>query len=126
MDKIDNTTARHINSPVHSYNFFPGETRYKKRKYIFDRKEKTKNISANITLSTVTSMKDFKDFFNAAQHVYKNDHQWIMPFWTEYKDFFKTKNPFWAHADVQLFTAYKNHDVIGRIAAIIDYLYCKT
>jgi len=40
------------------------------------------------------------------------------------KGFFKKKNPFWSHAECQLFIAMKNKKVIGRIAAIIDYAYC--
>lgn len=126
MGKLDNTTERNANSSAHILNFLPSETRQEKGKYIFDGKEKTKHISSNILVSNVASLKNFKDFFNVSQRVYKDDSHWITPFWDEYKDFFKIKNPFWAHAEAQLFTAYKNHDAIGRIAAIIDFLYCKT
>jgi len=40
--------------------------------------------------------------------------------------FFKKKNPFWSHAECQLFIARKNKRVIGRIAALIDDAYCKS
>ena len=39
--------------------------------------------------------------------------------------FFKQKNPFWSHAECQLFIAWKQNKIIGRIAAIIDYAYCE-
>lgn len=41
------------------------------------------------------------------------------------KGFFKKNNPFWSHAECQLFIARKQERVIGRIAAIIDYAYCE-
>lgn len=41
------------------------------------------------------------------------------------KGFFKKKNPFWSHAECQLFIARKQGKVIGRIAAIIDHAYCQ-
>lgn len=126
MDKLDSITGGNTNSSLEILSFQPREARQEKRRYIFDRKEQTKNVTENIALSAVTSKKKFKDFFKVPQRVYKDDPHWVPPFWSEYKDFFKTKNPFWAHADAQLFTAYKNNDAIGRIAAIIDYLYCKT
>jgi len=48
----------------------------------------------------------------------------VAPFWNELKGFFKKKNPFWSHAECQLFIARKQGKVIGRIAAIIDHAYC--
>jgi hypothetical protein len=126
MDKSNKNTARYENSFPYTFYDSPSETRKEKGKYIFNKKKTTKINSGNVTLSTVTSLNYLKDFFNVSQHIYKDDPHWIAPFWNEYKGFFKTKNPFWTHADAQLFTAHKNHDPIGRIAAIIDYLYCKT
>jgi hypothetical protein len=41
------------------------------------------------------------------------------------KDFFKKSNPFWSHAECSLFIARKNNKVVGRIAAIIDHVYCE-
>lgn len=101
--------------------------KFNSRKYIFNNNNVEKNnISENIHISTVTSVKEFKDFYKVPWYIYKNDKNWIPPFWKEYKDFFKKKNPFWTHAEVQLFIAYKNHKIAGRIVAIIDHLYCNT
>ncbi|MGF3553974.1 MAG: GNAT family N-acetyltransferase [Thermoplasmatota archaeon] len=56
--------------------------------------------------------------------LYKNDQHWIPPFWFEYNDFFKKKNPFWSHAECKLFIVKKKNEIAGRIAAIIDYKFC--
>ncbi|MBN1860334.1 MAG: GNAT family N-acetyltransferase [Candidatus Thermoplasmatota archaeon] len=39
-------------------------------------------------------------------------------------NFFKNKNPFWRHAECQLFVVRRNNKTVGRIAAIIDHAYC--
>ncbi len=80
----------------------------------------------DITISTVISNKDLKDFFKLPGYIYKNDNNWVPPFWSEYKAFFKKNNPFWSHAESKLFILRKNKRIVGRIAAIIDYKYCET
>jgi hypothetical protein len=39
--------------------------------------------------------------------------------------FFKKKNPFWSHAECQLFIVRRQQKTCGRIAAIIDHAYCE-
>lgn len=58
--------------------------------------------------------------------MYKDDQYWIPKFWYEFKDFFKKKNPFWTHAECKLFIVKKKNEVVGRIAAFIDYKFCET
>jgi len=86
----------------------------------------TITVSEKLQIKNVTSFKDFKDFFKTPWIVYKNNRNWVPPFWTEYKSFFKRTNPFWKHAEGKLYVAYKNNEIVGRVAAIIDHLYCKT
>ena len=95
--------------------------------FIFNPKNyEIKHFSDNLSIETVTNIKDFKKFYNFPFLLYKDDPFWVPPFWNESKGFFKKKNPFWTHSDCKLFIARKNNKVIGRIAAIIDYKYCKT
>ncbi len=98
-----------------------------KGKYIFNSDfAETKYVSPNIKISTVTCIKDLKDFFRVPWFVYQNDVYWVAPFWIALRDFFKTKNPFWTHAKTRLFIAYQDNIAVGRIAAIIDNKFCET
>ena len=95
-------------------------------KYIFDLKKDNANFFSNKQcLQLVNNYKDFKLFYKLPFELYKNDKYWVVPFWFGFKDFFKTKNPFWSHAECKLFILKKNNIIIGRIAAIIDYKYCE-
>lgn len=93
----------------------------KNKKYIFQSKKSHDiKISSNLRISVVNSKSDFKIFFNVHWLVYKDDENWVPPLWSEYRDFFKSKNPFWTHADIRLFIVYKDNIAVGRIAAIVD------
>jgi hypothetical protein len=97
------------------------------KQFVFnnDNSDKTETIK-DIEIKTVTSLKGFKDFYHVPRIIYKNDKNWITPFWTEYKEFFYKKNPFWSHASTKLFVAYRNNEIVGRIASFVDELYCKS
>ena len=82
------------------------------------------NSKNNLRVETVNTTKDFKKFYRFPFKLYKDNPNWVAPFWIEYKDFFNEKNPFWKHAKAELFIAYKNDEIVGRIAAIVDDLYC--
>jgi len=95
--------------------------------YIFKKScSKMNNVSQNISVETVVKFKDFKNFYQMPFELYKNDPLWVPPFWYEFKNFFKTKNPFWTHSECNLFLVKKNDRIVGRIAAIIDYKFCET
>ena len=96
-------------------------------KYIFESvSPEIIEISANIKISVVTTKKELKKFYRVPWTVYKDDKNWVAPFWAEIGNFFKSKNPFWTHAETQLYIAYKNNEAVGRIAGFIDEKYCKT
>jgi len=66
-----------------------------------------------------------KKFYNVPWEIYKNDKNWIPPFWSELHNFLKKQNPFWNHAKVELFILHQKNQVVGRIATIIDYDFIK-
>jgi hypothetical protein len=68
---------------------------------------------------------DLKEFYRVPFQIYQDNPYWVAPFWFEMKSFFNKANPFWSHAQAQLFLAKKNNTIVGRVAAIIDQSYCK-
>ncbi len=74
-----------------------------------------------ITIKKVETKKDLKDFVMYPFELYKKDPNWVAPLLTdEFKVFDRHHNPFFSHSDVDLFLAFKNNTVCGRIAAIVN------
>jgi GNAT superfamily N-acetyltransferase len=66
--------------------------------------------------------KDLKDFIQVAFEVYRDDPAWVAPLNMEITDrLTPEKNPFFEHAEVALFTAWKDGKAVGRISAQIDH-----
>jgi hypothetical protein len=66
--------------------------------------------------------KDIGDFIEVAFDVYADDPAWVPPLHMEITDrLTPEKNPFFEHAEVALFTAWKDGKVVGRISAQIDH-----
>ncbi|MCZ6875690.1 MAG: N-acetyltransferase [bacterium] len=64
---------------------------------------------------------DTKAFIKLPWTVYANDPQWVPPLILERRMFLNPrKNPFFQHAQVQLFLARRHAHVVGRIAAVIN------
>ncbi|MDR1400911.1 MAG: hypothetical protein LBI98_01140 [Endomicrobium sp.] len=75
----------------------------------------------------VDTKKQFKEFIHLPWRIYSKNCQWVPPLISSIVGVLsEDKNPFWVHAQKQLFLAYNdNNDVVGRIAAIIDHNYIK-
>jgi hypothetical protein len=66
--------------------------------------------------------RDLKDFIEVAFEVYRDDPAWVPPLHMEITDrLTPKKNPFFEHAEVALFTAWKDGKAVGRISAQIDH-----
>jgi len=75
-----------------------------------------------ITVVQVRSEKELKTFVDFPYHLYKNNRYWVPPLKRDvYELFSRSKNPFWEHAEKEMFLAYRNKRVAGRICAIVDY-----
>lgn len=62
------------------------------------------------------------EFIKVPFLIYKNDPCWVPPLTIERRDFLNPKkNPFFRHADVKFFIAYKDGKPVGRIASIINH-----
>jgi hypothetical protein len=78
-------------------------------------------VNSNLTITTVHTMDLFKEFYKFPFKLYSKKENWVAPFWDEIRDFFKTDQLFWSHAQCQLFIAYRNNEIVGRIAVTIDH-----
>jgi len=64
---------------------------------------------------------DIEDFIQVAFEVYGDDPVWVPPLHMEVTDrLTPDKNPFFEHAEVGLFTAWKDGKAVGRISAQVD------
>jgi hypothetical protein len=77
------------------------------------------------TISSVTILplapQATKTFITFPWRVYRGDHLWVPPLLLERRAFLNPrKNPFFQHAQVQLFLAQQGKETVGRIAAVIN------
>ena len=76
-----------------------------------------------ITIKEVNTKADYKLFVKFPFTLYKDCENWIPPIISQELEVFdKTKNPVFNDAEAKLLLAYKDNKVVGRIAAIINWL----
>jgi GNAT superfamily N-acetyltransferase len=76
---------------------------------------------SDIRIKRVDTRKDRKNFIFFPWKVYNDDPNWVPPLLIDFKEKInKKKNPFFEHAEMELFLAYRDDKITGRIAAIID------
>jgi GNAT superfamily N-acetyltransferase len=74
-----------------------------------------------IRIKQVQSGSELSRFIRFPWRVYQNDPLWVPPLIADVKEKLnKNKNPFFEHAEMDLFLAYRGREITGRIAAIID------
>ena len=81
--------------------------------------------SLQVAIEPVRSRHDLEVFYQIPFQIYKETLQWVAPFHHEFLEFFSERNLLWSHADYCLFIAKRAGVPVGRIAAVIDHLYCK-
>ena len=79
--------------------------------------------STQVVISPVSGKADLNAFIDCAYRLNRDDPNWVPPLRSEVVELLTPgKNPFHAHADVQLFLARRGQEVVGRISAHIDHL----
>ena len=79
-----------------------------------------------VTLKEVQSKKDLKRFVKFPFKLYKDSKYWTPPIISEEVNTFnKKENPVFKDSEARLFLAYKNEEIVGRIAAIINWVEVK-
>ncbi len=76
-----------------------------------------------IVIRPVTDKASTRAFLDVPFSLYRDDPNWVAPLYLERFDHLNTKkNPYFQHADAQLFVAYRDGRPVGRISAQHDRL----
>ena len=79
-----------------------------------------------ITIKKATSKEDYKDFVMFPSKLYRNSKYWVSPIINEELEMMdKEKNPVFKNAEAEYYLAIKNNVIVGRIAAIINWVEVK-
>lgn len=80
-----------------------------------------------VSVRSVDTRADIKRFISYPFEKYRHDPHWVPPLlFDERQKFNSKKNPFYQHARMELFLAYRTGEVVGRVAAIDDLLHNQT
>jgi GNAT superfamily N-acetyltransferase len=75
-----------------------------------------------VEIKAVASRRDLTRFIKLPMRLYRNEPRWIPPLVAERRAFLdRRKNPFFGHAEVELFLALREGDPVGRISAHVDH-----
>jgi GNAT superfamily N-acetyltransferase len=81
-------------------------------------------MSQTVTVRPITTKADKKAFVNLPFRLYAEDPAWVPPLKDESMGLITPgKNPFFEHAEAQLFLAERDGEVVGRISASIDHAW---
>ena len=76
---------------------------------------------AEVLIEPVRDKRQLQEFVAFPWRVYKDDPHWVPPFFRERMQFFDPKrNPFFEHAEAQLFLARRQGETVGTVAAILN------
>ncbi len=74
-----------------------------------------------IEIHSVNSKQDLLNFIKFPWKIYSDDPNWVPPLISDQQRLFNQKeNPFFNHSLIELFLAYKNREIVGRVAAILN------
>ncbi len=76
---------------------------------------------ADITIKTVENKSQLMDFIKLSWKINSRDPNWVPPLVMDRKKVLdKQKNPFFQHSEAEYFLAYRDGELVGRIAAITN------
>jgi GNAT superfamily N-acetyltransferase len=75
-----------------------------------------------ITIKQAITKKEMTEFVKFPFSLYKDNKYWVPPIIAdELESFDKTKNPSFDNAEAYFYLAYKNNEIVGRIATIVNW-----
>ena len=79
-------------------------------------------IMSEVSIKQVTHEKDWKDFIEFPMRLYRNNSNYVPPLIKDEKEIWDSlQNPALAYSEARQFLAFKNNEVVGRIAVIINH-----
>jgi len=76
----------------------------------------------SISISPVRTAADLRTFITMVWSIYRNDPNWVPPIIADRQKLLNRKrNPFYRHAEMEMFLARDGGRVVGRIAAIVNH-----
>ena len=75
----------------------------------------------NVIIKEVLSLKDLKRFVRFPRELYKNDPLYVPPLDADEMNSLRKTNPAFAHCESRYWLAYKDGEIVGRIAGIINH-----
>ena len=85
---------------------------------------KPKEAHMPVQLKEVETLKDLRTFIKFPQKLYKNNPYWVPNlFFDEYSILRWDKNPAFEHCETKYWLAYKDGEIAGRVAAILNHLH---
>lgn len=83
---------------------------------------KTKSVSVKVEIKEVKTKKEFRKFINFHYQLYKGNPYWVPPLYKDEVDTLsKDKNPAFDYCDLTMWNAYKDGELKGRIACILNH-----
>lgn len=73
-----------------------------------------------LAVNAVEDRRGLRAFLRFAESLYRDDPRWVPPLRRDERARLSPSNPFFAHAEAQLFLASRGREVVGRVAAIVD------
>lgn len=79
---------------------------------------------SELNISSVRSDEELMDFIQFPWQVYRHNEYWVPPLLSERREFLDPeRNPFFKHAQVELFLARRGTQMVGTIAAFTNHAY---
>jgi len=83
-------------------------------------------MNSSLKIVEIKKISEYKKFVNFQFKLYSNNPYWVPPIINEEIDTINpNKNPVYNNSKAKFFLAYKNGEIVGRIAAIINWLEVK-
>jgi hypothetical protein len=76
-----------------------------------------------LTIEEVKNRKDLMAFIRFPWRIYRGNRYWVPPLIKDLLSRFSPSHPFRSHSEMALFLAYRQGEMVGRIAGIIDHHY---